>query len=71
MWTILFSLLMFLVFGKILGFAMKAAWGISKVVVSLILLPVFLVGLVLIGLVKIAVPILIIIGLYSLFALND
>jgi len=71
MWTILFSMLMFFVFGKILLFAIRAAWGVSKVVVSVILLPIFLVGLVLAGLVKIALPLLLIIGLYSLFALND
>lgn len=71
MWTILFSMLMFFIFGKILVFAIRAAWGVSKVVVSLILLPLFLVGLVLVGLVKLALPILLIIGLYCLFALSD
>ena len=63
MWTILFSLLMFMIFGKILMFAIRAAWGVSKVVASVILLPILLVGLVLAGLVKIALPLLLIIGL--------
>ena len=71
MWTILFSLLMFMIFGKILMFAIRAAWGVSKVVASMILLPILLVGLVLAGLVKIALPLLLIIGLYSLLVLND
>lgn len=71
MWTILFSLLMFMIFGKILMFAIRAAWGVSKVVASVILLPILLVGLVLAGLVKIALPLLLIIGLYSLLVLND
>ena len=52
-------------------FAIRAAWGVSKVVASVILLPILLVGLVLAGLVKIALPLLLIIGLYSLLVLND
>ena len=71
MWTILFSLLMFMIFGKILMFAIRAAWGVSKVVASVILLPILLVGLVLAGLVKIELPLLLFIGLYSLLVLND
>lgn len=71
MWTILFSILMLMVFGKILVFAVKAAWGVSKIVVNLVLLPICLVGLVLMGLVKIAVPVLAVIGVISLIALHD
>ncbi len=71
MWTILFSILLLMVFGKILVFAVKAAWGVSKIVVSLVLLPIFLVGLVFAGLIQLALPILLIIGLISLFTLHD
>ena len=63
MWTFIFVVLMFVVFGKVLKFAIKATWSIAKIVVSLVLLPMFLVGLVLSGLLVLAIPILIIIGI--------
>ena len=71
MWTILFSILLLMVFGKILLFAVKAAWGVSKIVVSLVVAPIFLVVLVFVGLLQIAFPILLIIGLITLFTLRD
>jgi hypothetical protein len=71
MLTVIFSILSFVVFGKILIFALKAAWSISKIMVSLVLLPLFLVGLVIMGLIKIAFPLLVIIGVISIFALQD
>ena len=39
MLTLLFTVLLFLVFGKILIFSVKAAWGISKIVCAVVLLP--------------------------------
>lgn len=66
MLTLIFMILMVAVFGKIIVFAIKAAWGISKIVCTIVLLPLFLVGLVLVGLIKIALPILLIVGLISL-----
>ncbi|MBQ6835261.1 MAG: hypothetical protein IJO55_12725 [Lachnospiraceae bacterium] len=71
MLTFLFFILMLAVFGKILGFAIKATWSISKIVFSVVLLPLFLVGLVLKGLLTLALPILVIIGIISLIALHD
>ena len=71
MLNFIFFILMILVFGKILGFAIKAAWGVSKIVCSVILLPLFLVGLVIKGLFSIAVPILLVVGVISLFVMND
>lgn len=69
--TFLFTFLMFIVFGKILIFAIKMTWGISRIFFSLVLLPLFLVVLVIKGLVTIALPILAIIGLFALIKLND
>lgn len=66
MLTLIFLVMMILVFGKILGFALRAAWGVSKIVCTVVFLPLLLVGLVLIGLVKIALPILLIVGGISL-----
>ena len=65
MLTLLFIILMFLIFGKLIGFAVKAAWGISKIICTIVLLPLFLIGLVFSGLVGIALPILLVVGIVS------
>ena len=52
--------------GRVVIWALKAAWGISKLVFTLVLFPVILVGAIILGLVKIALP-LIIIGLVISF----
>ena len=70
MFGLIFWLLMLAVFGNILMFAIRMTWGITKVVFSLVLLPVTLVVLVLVGLLRIAFPLLAVIGLISLFALK-
>ena len=66
MLTLLFTVLLFLVFGKILIFSVKAEWGISKIVCAVVLLPLVLIGLVFVGLIKLAVPVLLILGAVSL-----
>ncbi|MDO5392188.1 MAG: hypothetical protein Q4F24_14000 [Eubacteriales bacterium] len=66
MLTLLFIILMFLIFGKLIGFAVKAAWGISKIICTIVLLPLFLIGLVFAGLIGIALPILLVVGIVSL-----
>ena len=58
---------MIMVFGKLIGFAIRAAWGISKVIVTLVFFPLILIGLVLGGLIYLALPILIVVGLVALF----
>ena len=70
MFGLIFWLLMLAVFGNILMFAIRMTWGITKVLFSLVLLPVTLVVLVLGGLLRIAFPLLAVIGLISLFALK-
>ncbi|MBQ5674658.1 MAG: hypothetical protein IIV45_06180 [Lachnospiraceae bacterium] len=67
MLNLLFAILMIMVFGKLIGFAIRAAWGISKVLVTLVFLPLILIGLVLGGLIYLALPILIVVGLVALF----
>lgn len=66
MLTLIFTILMLLIFGKLIGFAVKAAWGISKIICAVVLLPLFLIGLVFAGLIGIAVPILLVVGIVSL-----
>ena len=67
---ILFFIFMIVIFGNIMMFAIKMAWGITKVLGSLIVLPIFLVVLVLVGLLKLAFPILVIVGVISLFTMK-
>jgi hypothetical protein len=66
MLMLIFVILMFGVFGKMIGFAFRATWGLTKVLVNLVLLPVFLITLVLEGFVYIALPVLIIAGIITL-----
>ena len=68
--NLIFTIFMFLIFGNILMFAIKMAWGLTKVLFSLVFLPVFLIVLVLVGLIKLALPILVIVGLVSIISLS-
>jgi hypothetical protein len=54
------------VFGKMIGFAFRAAWGLTKVLVDLVLLPIVLIVLVFAGFLYIAFPLLIIAGIIML-----
>ena len=47
MLTLLFIILMFGIFGKMIGLAFRATWGITKIFFRLIFLPLVLIGLVL------------------------
>lgn len=66
MLTILFLLLMIVVFGKLIWLAIRAAWGITKVLFSIVFLPIILIILALSGLMVVALPVLIIVGLTAL-----
>lgn len=67
MLTLLFIILFFGIFGRMIGFAFKATWGIFKVMTFLVFLPLILVGLVFGGLISIAFPMLVVVGLANLF----
>jgi hypothetical protein len=58
---------MIMVFVRLLGFAIRATWGITKVLVTFVFFPLILIGLVLGGLIYLALPILVIVGLICLF----
>ena len=47
-------------------FGIKAAWGILKFPLTIVLLPVILIGLVVGGLIYLAFPILIVVGIVGL-----
>lgn len=61
--TLIFVLLMLGVFGKMIWFAIRAAWGITKVTFGIVFLPVILIVLAISGLIYIAIPVLIILGI--------
>ena len=71
MWSIIFVILMIVVFGKILGLAIKAAWGISRIIVTLVMMPMILIGLVLSGLLALALPLLIVVGFVAFVIMRD
>lgn len=66
MLSLLFTICMIWVFGKLLFFGIKAAWGISKFLVTIVLLPLILIVMVVGGLIYIAFPILIVVGIVTL-----
>ncbi len=63
---ILFAILMLAVFGKLIGFAFRAEWGLTKVFFGLIFLPAILIVMVIVGLICVVWPILAIVGLVLL-----
>ena len=67
MLEILFTICMLWVFGKLFFFGLRAAWGLTKLLAVVVFLPVILIGLVLMGLISIALPIVIVVGIISLF----
>lgn len=66
MLTFLFFVLLFGIFGKLIWLAVKAAWGISKIVFSIVFLPVVVLVLFFSGLVYVALGLLVVIGIASL-----
>lgn len=70
MFYFLFMILMIFIFGKLFFFGLKAAWGLSKFVLTIILLPITLMVMVSAGLIYFAFILLIIIGIISFFKVN-
>lgn len=70
MFYFLFMILMFYIFGKLFFFGLKAAWGLSKFVLTIILLPITLRMMVSAGLIYFAFVLLIVVGIMSFFKTN-
>ena len=70
MLELLFIVLMITIFGKMFLFGMKATWGITKILVTVVFLPLILIGLVIGGLVSLALPILLVVGVVSMFCID-
>ncbi len=67
MLSLLFTICMFWVFGKLLWFGIKATWGISKILLTVVFFPLILVGMALGGMIYLAFIILLIIGVAEIF----
>ena len=63
MWLLLFVILLLVIFGKLLSFALKAAWSITKILFSVVIFPLVLIMLVVAGLMYVALPVLVIAGI--------
>lgn len=66
MFTLLFVLFTFLIFGKLFLFAVKASWGFLKILFTILLVPFVLITLVFAGLFYVALPVLVVAGVVSL-----
>lgn len=64
--TLIFIILMIMVFGKLLIWSIKAAWGITKILFTVVFLPIVLIALALSGDIYIAIVLLIIGGIVTL-----
>lgn len=68
MLELLFAIGMLWVFGKLFFFGIRAAWGVTKLLFTVILLPLTLIGMVVGGLISLAFPILVVLGIISLIS---
>lgn len=66
MLTLLFVICMIAVFGKLAVLALRGAWGLTKIIFSLVFLPLILIGMVIKGLIILALPVLLIFGVIFL-----
>ena len=68
MLSLLFTICIIWFVGKFFIFGLKASWGILKLLCTIVLLPLILVGMVIGGLIHIAFPLLLIGGVIALAA---
>ena len=68
MLTLIFIICMFAIFGRLARFAFFGAWGLAKILISLVFFPIILIGMLFSGLVVIALPALAIYGIVALAA---
>ena len=66
MLNFIFTIMMAVVFGRLLAFSVRFAWGIGRVLVTLLFMPLLLIGLAVRGLMYVAIPVLILVGISGL-----
>ncbi len=59
-------ILMFYVTGKLAMFSIRAGWSILKIMISVVFLPIIILGTLIGGLIHLAIPVLVIIGIITL-----
>lgn len=62
---IIFFIALIWVVWKLFVLGIKMAWGIAKIMCTVLLFPLFVIGMMLVGMVYIAIPVLIIAGLIA------
>ncbi|MDO4188321.1 MAG: hypothetical protein Q4D29_04960 [Lachnospiraceae bacterium] len=67
MLSLIFVILMFTVIGKLIVFSIKAAWSITKVVLTIVFFPAILIIMAVSGFMMLAVIALVIAGIISIF----
>lgn len=65
MLTLLFIILLCTTTWKLFWFALKASWGMLKIVLAVLFFPLAVIGLAYIGLVVVAIPLLLLVGLVT------
>lgn len=70
LFTYLFYVLFALIFGRLIYFAIRLAWGFMRVLLTLVFLPAIIIAILLAGLTWLALPILVIVGIISLFTVK-
>lgn len=63
--SLLFGILMLVILGKLLVFAIKASWGLVKILFTIVFLPLILLGLIVAGLAAVAIPAILILGVLA------
>ena len=66
MLNFIFTIMMAVVFGRLLAFSVRFAWGIGRVLVTLLFMPLLLILAAARGLISLALPVLVVYGLVSL-----
>lgn len=66
MLTLMIMIMFFIVFGKMLVFALKVGWSIFKIAAYLIILPAIVLAMIFGGFLYIALPVLIIAGIIGI-----
>ncbi len=63
---LIFKIAMLILAGKLLVWGLKATWGITKFVCGFILFPLVILALVFAGIIYLAIPILVVVGIFVL-----
>lgn len=66
MLTLLLLICFCSVFFKLFGFAIRAAWGIGKMIFFFAFLPLFIIGFLIAGIINVVIPVLVIMGIVCL-----